>query len=422
MDSFAGEFVYLAIGSIFMLTVIGLVTAIILPGIDRWGRRCYIIINLILMIALVISVADLIMVGKPNLVTEEKVIIWLEDLGYSLLYPMIAVLHLYYVRENWKTAVSFRVTAVLWGVFFILHGIGQFTTCFYYITPENIYCQGPLYLLLLTPLIAILLIDMIVLYRKRRRLSRKQFCVFMFGDAAAAAFLILEGLFYNILLVGAGMSIGVLIFYVSVLTEQIDEYLRQQRKIANQHASITVLQMRPHFIYNTMASIYYLCEQDPKKAQQVILDFTAYLRKNFNAIASEEMIPFSEELEHVRAYLGVERVLYKDRIVVEYDTPHTEFRVPPLTLQPLVENAVKHGFRPDSKSLNIVIRTRKTDSGSVIFVEDDGSGVDRSGKSGLHIALSNIKQRLEMMCHGSIEISPREGGGTVAKVTLIDDE
>ena len=92
-------------------------------------------------------------------------------------------------------------------------------------------------------------------------------------------------------------------------------------------------------------SIYSLCNQDPKRARQVIMDFTTYLRRNFTAIASEAPVPFSTELEHTRAYLAVEQAQYENSLFVDYDTPHTTFRIPPLTLQPIVENAVKHGSK-----------------------------------------------------------------------------
>ena len=105
-------------------------------------------------------------------------------------------------------------------------------------------------------------------------------------------------------------------------------------------------------------------------------------------------------------------------LVVDFDTPFTQFRLPPLTLQPIVENAVKHGFDPDSAPLRISIRTRRTDSGAEITVEDTGPGFDPTDESKPHIALDNIRQRLEMMCHGNMEIAPREGGGTVVKVTI----
>ena len=202
------------------------------------------------------------------------------------------------------------------------------------------------------------------------------------------------------------------------LLDLIEYYVRQQTEISRQRANIAVLQMRPHFIYNTMTSIYYLCNQDPEKAKQVTLDFTTYLRKNFTAIASEDTIPFSEELEHTRAYLAVEQAQFEDILTVDYDTPHTHFRIPPLTLQPIVENAVKYGCDPDSEPLHIVIRTRSTDSGSEITVEDNGPGYEDADDNKPHIALANIRQRLELMCGGTMNISKRESNGTIVQIII----
>jgi LytS/YehU family sensor histidine kinase len=119
--------------------------------------------------------------------------------------------------------------------------------------------------------------------------------------------------------------------------------MRQQQEIANQRTSLLLLQIRRHFIYNTMMSIYYLCKQDPDLAQQITLDFTTYLRKNFTAVTSENAIPFSEELEHTRAYLAVEQAQFEDRLFVDYDTPHTDFKIPPLTLQLSANRLPEHG-------------------------------------------------------------------------------
>ena len=111
---------------------------------------------------------------------------------------------------------------------------------------------------------------------------------------------------------------------------------------------------------------------------------------------------------------------------MEYNTPFTHFRLPPLTLQPIVENAVKHGINPYSGPLRISIRTRRTDAGgsgrsaTEIIVEDTGPGFDPSDESKPHAALNNIRQRLEMMCGGTMTITPRRGGGTVVTVTVPD--
>lgn len=169
-----------------------------------------------------------------------------------------------------------------------------------------------------------------------------------------------------------------------------------------------------------MTSIYCLCNQTPQLARQVIMDFTTYLRKNFTAIASTEPIPFSSELEHTRAYLAVEQAQYEESLFVDYDTPHTCFRVPPLTLQPIVENAIKHGRDPYAGPFRVSIRTRKTDSGSEIVVADNGRGFTPNDDGELHIALKNIQQRLKIMCSGSLTITPNDGGGTVVTVMIPD--
>jgi LytS/YehU family sensor histidine kinase len=214
--------------------------------------------------------------------------------------------------------------------------------------------------------------------------------------------------------------LAALAMYGFALSDQIEQDRRHQIEIANQRANIMVLQMRPHFIYNTMMSIYCLCEQDPPLARQVVMDFTDYLRKNFTAIASSTPIPFTGELEHVRAYLAVEKALYEESLLVDYDTPHIRFRVPPLTLQPIVENAVKHGRDPYSGPFHIAIRTRKTETGSEIVVRDNGRGFDPPDDDEPHIALKNIRERLEIMCGGSLVIEPADGGGTVVTITIPD--
>ena len=119
-----------------------------------------------------------------------------------------------------------------------------------------------------------------------------------------------------------------------------------------------------------------------------------------------------------RSYLAVELAQYDDMLVVDYDTPYTQFRLPPLTLQPIVENAVKHGLDPDGEPLHITIRTRYTEAGVQIIVEDNGPGFDSSDERKPHTTLTNIRQRLEMMCGGTMTITPRKEGGTVVRVTI----
>jgi len=242
-----------------------------------------------------------------------------------------------------------------------------------------------------------LIVSLIAVIRRRKQLSKLQFILIL-------VYLL------------APVSIMLLAMELMLFIDQGKRYLKQKEELANQKASLAVLQMRPHFIYNTMTSIYYLIEQDAPKAQQVTLDFTDYLRKNFTAIAKEGTIPFAEELEHTRAYLAVEQVRFEGKLFVEFDTPYTSFRLPPLTLQPIVENAVKHGLDPELNPLYVTIKTRQTNDGSVITVEDTGPGFKDGDNNEPHIALANIQERLRMICGGTLTISPRENGGTIVKV------
>ena len=326
--------------------------------------------------------------------------------------------------ERWQGSKLFRAAIILWGIFFILLGIAQYTTSLYYVTPDNQFFRGPWHSLLMAPMILNMLLNINGVIRRRGKLPTKYFAAFLIHLLPLTATLFVYTIFPFSpsveFLLFFGEVFSTLSMFGIILYDQIDRYMRQQREIAHQRASIMVLQMRPHFIYNAMMSIYYLCAQDSQKAQQVTLDFTTYLRKNFTAIANEDTIPFTDELEHARAYLTVEQVQFEDSLCVDYDTPHTHFRLPPLTLQPIVENAVKHGMDPEAGPLHISIRTRETPSGSELIVEDNGPGFNPAviDTGELHTALANIRQRLEMMCDGKMTILPRTGGGMVVTVTI----
>ena len=325
----------------------------------------------------------------------------LESLLLSMTLPMITVYLLHCCGEDVRSSKLFYAVLSLWAVFAGLITVAPFIGGFYYFTPDNRYYRDSWYPLLMVPPLVLLLLNIGGLMRRRKRLSHKAFLSFLLAMLPTTVMLVINTFVEVYPLVDICVVMSALSMYSLILSDQVEQYLSRQREIANQRNSIMVLQMRPHFIYNTMTSIYCLCGQNPKLARQVIMDFTTYLRKNFTAIASATPIPFSSELEHT-----------------EYDTPHIWFRVPPLTLQPIVENAVKHGRDPYAGPFRISIKTRKTDSGSEIVVADNGRGFNPADDSESHTALKNIQQRLEIMCGGSLTITPNDGGGTVVTVII----
>ena len=418
MNSWMELLAFFTCGAMTLLTVLGLVLALAMPGIDRWSKRFFTVLFIILLVDMVAYVPELMLYKYPQYILATQITDYVTSLMPSALMPMLTVYLLHCWGENWRKSRLFRWMLALWCLYFVLLDISQFTPLFYYYTPDGQFHRGKWYLLTLLPLAAMLILDLGAMTRKRDRLPQQLYYALLLYLLPLAIAVIVHMFVSVYLLIFIGIVLCAFSMFSIILLDESAQNMRQQREIARQQARITVLEMRPHFIYNTMTSIYYLCDQDPKKAQQVTLDFTTYLRKNFTAIASEDTIPFSEELEHTRAYLAVEQAQFEDRLFVSYDTPHTRFRLPPLTLQPIVENAVKHGMDPDSDPLRITIRTRLTEEGSQITVEDNGPGYEPANDSEPHIALVNIRQRLAMLCGGTLTITPREGGGTAVRVTI----
>lgn len=406
------------IGAIIVIMALGVALSAFIPTLDKWNKRYFITLFSLLLLCAVTCFFALVFWYDPTMAAAEKVVYVFEDVFLSTVVFMPTLLLVHNCRESVKRSSLFKIVLALLGAYFAVVVASQFTDIFYYVTSDNVFFRGPLWALMMAPLVAILLLNVAAVIRRRKRLSKKYFIGLLVHMIPMTATMILHMFLEIEVFVVTGMALFALIMYGLILSDNVEHYLRQQREIARQQASILVLQMRPHFIYNSMMGIYYLCDQNPQKAKQVTLDFTTYLRKNFAAIASEGTIPFSEELEHTRAYLAVEQAQFEDSLFVEFDAPNTMFRLPPLTLQPIVENAVVHGMRNSNAPIHISVVTRQTDSANEIIVEDDGPGFATRGNDEPHIALNNIRRRLELMCRGSLSVSSRESGGTSVKVTI----
>ena len=405
-------------GAMLMLMSLGIAFSAIIPAIDRWNRGFFITFFSMLLFSVATFFIDTLIYKTPGVADIEKIITFFEFMSISALMPMMTILILHLCGEDIKSSILFRVITVLLIVFIITLIAAQFTDAFYYIQPDNQYIRGDWFLILPITLVVVMILNIEGVIRRRKKLSKRNYIailIYLLPMTTAMFFYLFNYLAIYIVL---GLALCAIMMFIIIISDNIEQFMRQQRELANQRASVMVLQMRPHFIYNTMMGIYYLCDQDPGKAKQVTLDFTTYLRKNLTAIGSEDTIPFNEELEHTRAYLAVEQAQFEDVLFVSFDTPHTTFRVPPLTLQPIVENAVKHGMKSSSEPIHISIVTRQTDKSSEITVEDDGPGFEPVDDNEPHIALDNIRHRLELMCKGKLIISQREGGGTSVKVII----
>ena len=190
-------------------------------------------------------------------------------------------------------------------------------------------------------------------------------------------------------------------------------------ELAESRISTMMSQIRPHFIYNTLGSIEQLCELDPPKAGELVHNFAKYLRGNFGELDNPKPIRMSREMEHVHHYINIENVRFPD-MTFSFEMKSEDFSLPALTVQPIVENAIKHGLMKLQKGGFIRVVSYETDTDYCISVEDNGVGFDTSRlfEEKQHIGLRNIRDRLKVMVGGTLDIESTQGVGTKVLIKI----
>ena len=193
-----------------------------------------------------------------------------------------------------------------------------------------------------------------------------------------------------------------------------------EKELEDSRIAIMLSQIKPHFLYNVLNTIYHLYRKEPETAQDAVSSFAEYLRCNMLSIEKSEPIPFAEEYQHIQTYLSLEQIRFRGKLDVIYDVEVTDFKLPPLTVEPLVENAVKHGVTKKRGGGSVTVSTRRTDECVLVTVADTGVGFDpntymEDGKP--HVGIRNVSDRLRNMVGGSLSITSSENG-TVAVVTI----
>ena len=190
-------------------------------------------------------------------------------------------------------------------------------------------------------------------------------------------------------------------------------------QLAESRVSTMMSQIRPHFIYNTLGSIEQLCNIDPPKAGELVHNFAKYLRGNFGELDNPRPILMSQEMEHVHHYISIENVRFPD-MTFSFEMNSDDFHIPALTIQPIVENAIKHGLMKLQKGGTIRVVSYETDTHYCVTVEDDGAGFDTDVllDERKHVGIRNIRGRLKAMVNGTLEIKSTEGIGTTVLIKI----
>lgn len=284
---------------------------------------------------------------------------------------------------------------------------------------------------------SIILVISMILSFKKKNLANKIFLVVGFlaiaafiADAIATKFGFWSGGYLS-KIVFVVMFIGMLVVILRIIPSHINAAIKARELEAEQQAlklelqeskiSIMLSQMQPHFIFNTLNTIYHLCEIDPEVARRTISSFSEYLRNNIDNLGQSEMISFEKELSFVKTYLDIEKVRFDDELEIYFDIGVTDFKLPVLAIQPIVENAVKHGTSKKKGVAQLFISTKETDDCYEICIRDTGVGFDTESYNNdghKHIGISNVRERLKNLCNGTLTIESEVGVGTCATIRI----
>ncbi len=217
------------------------------------------------------------------------------------------------------------------------------------------------------------------------------------------------------------VAVSMFIIYLMIQSDRNRQKAEQDKQLIDMNIALMISQIQPHFLYNALSSIRRMIKKDPEVAEKAVENFSTYLRQNLESMNRVDPIPFTTELKHLEEYLYLEKLRFGDRLKVEYDIGFSDFVMPVLSLQPIVENAAKHGVLKKEEGGTVFIKTRLEGTNVILTVRDDGVGFDPSTVTNgerMHVGLNNVKNRIEMQCRGALRIESEIGAGTTVTMTI----
>ena len=400
------------------ILIIGL-TAVVLRDTYLNKRQRQLMLSIIVCIGIIViqNVVEYILqvsVSMPYIRTVVSII------GYSV-RPVIIVLFCLLVKPNCKAKFMWALVTINT----LIYLTALFSPFVFYIDEKNHYQGGVLGGIFSSTayfVSIILLCQLVYLTINEYRQHSSWLWMVIINTLTITASMVLEVTAYfdcPIAYVTIAIVCCSLFYYIWLHLEYVKSH--EKDLMAEQRIKIMMSQIQPHFLYNTLSTIQSLCRTDPHKAFETTGKFGSYLRNNLESLDSPDLIPLKKELEHTKLYADIEMLRFP-KISVIYDIQAESFRLPALTIQPIVENAIRHGVRSREHGY-VTVKTTELEHAYQITVSDNGIGFDVSTQDltvegSEHIGLKNVKERIETMCSGTFEIESRIDEGTVVTITV----
>ena len=378
----------------------------------RHRRVMLIIIGLCFLLIVQNYVENALAAGEPRVLARTL----LSIVGYTV-RPVVIVLFFYIVAPKRRYLPAWLIIGVNTGVYLT----ALFSPVCFWISESNHFNRGPLSyccLYVSGALLAYLLYLTLRVYRRRHWreiaipvLTAVLIIVSVWMDSGA-----LEAS-QSIAYLTVAMAVSCVFYYIWLHMQFVREHEEDLK--AQQRIRIMMSQIQPHFLYNTLSTIQALCHTRPEKAAETTGQFSEYLRRNLDALGQTGLIPFRKELEHTQVYAQIEMTRFPN-VRVDYDIRDDAFFLPPLTLQPLVENAIRYGVRIRDEGV-VTVSARRAQDAHEITIRDNGKGFDAAAVEQMdatHIGIRNVRQRLRDMCGGEMQIESRKDEGTTVTIRI----
>ena len=356
--------------------------------------------------------------------------VWLTKLFGFFSYGGGTIMALFYlfcilsfVEERGAPDVSYRsayLMRIVCGCYLVLVFLSMFNGMLFQVDAHGNLMDGPYYWIawLIDPMI--LLIEILVVVHYRKNLSRFGTIVMLNFGLVSLLTTGLQSIWYPVPELLA-CTLALLLMFMLFYWEMAKNLVENERELMQSQVSLAISQIQPHFLYNTLSTIAELCRKDSAMAEEVTNRFALYLRGNLEHMGDSFPVEFSKELKHVQTYLWIEKIRFQEELQVVYDIQTEDFIIPALTVQPLVENAVKHGMMGSENVCTITIRTKCVERGYQVIIEDDGCGFDpeqvkNDGRK--HIGIESVRSRLKFMVGGTLTVKSAIGKGTTVIIEI----
>ncbi|MBR2824464.1 MAG: histidine kinase [Clostridia bacterium] len=339
-----------------------------------------------------------------------------------LLYSVRPVMIVLFTEVVWdKAPKAIMASWTLAGINAAVSLTALFSPVVFSIYPNGIFQRGPLGYTCLV-ISALLILNLLCFLIRTYRTSKH----FRLAIPILNTLMLIVGTSYDMAMTGGDTRItglglalvGNCVFYYIWVHLQFVRAHENELK-ASQRIQLMKTQIRPHFLFNTLSTIRAEYARDPDLGEQTLTKFSKYLRQNLDAMEEVDVIPFSREMEHTRLYADIEMLRFPS-VRVEYDLRDEDFVIPFLTVQPLVENAIRHGVRGRKEGI-VSVSSRLEKNWHIVEIRDNGVGFDVSappkpGES--HIGIENVRTRVEQVSGGSLQVKSEIGKGTTATLRI----